>query len=99
MRNQPGGYWVAKDDPAAAGQAITGTAPVAALAGAALLSNGVSRLVNPYAVASWSDLLTTMRTSGPAEVTDLLRNLESERSQSAGQRRPPPDDATIAYCT
>ena len=100
MRNQPGGYWIAKDDPAAAGQAITGTAPVAALAGAALLSNGVSRLVNPYAVASWSDLLTAMRTSGPAEVIELLRNVESERSRSAGQRQqPPPDDATIAYCT
>lgn len=98
MRNQPGGYWIAKDDPAAAGQAITGTAPVAALAGAALLSNGVSRLVNPYQVASWSDLLTIMRTSGPAEVIDLLRNVESGRSRS-GQRQPaPPDDATIAYC-
>ncbi|MGI8700809.1 MAG: hypothetical protein ACR2JU_06330 [Nocardioidaceae bacterium] len=100
MRNQPGGYWIAKDDPAAAAQAITGTAPVAALAGAALLSNGVSRLVHPYAVASWTDLLTTLRASGPAEVIDLLRNVESERSRSAGQRQQPaPDDATIAYCT
>lgn len=28
---------------------------------------------------------TTMRTSGPAEVIDLLRNVESERSRSAGR--------------
>ncbi len=100
MRNQPGGYWIAKDDPAAAEQAITGTGPVAALAGAALLSNGVSRLVTPYAVTSWPDLLTTMRTSGPAEVIHLLRKVESEWSRSARQgQEPAPDDATIAYCT
>ncbi len=98
-RNQPGGYWIAKDDAAAAEQAVTGTVPATALAAAALLSNGVSRLVDPYAVASWSDLLTTMRTSGPVEVLDVLRRVEGDRPQGLGEQRPlRSDDATIAYC-
>ncbi len=47
-RNQPGGYWIAKDDPTAATQAVTGSVPLGQLNGAALLSNGASRIVDPY---------------------------------------------------
>jgi hypothetical protein len=39
-RNQPGGYWVAQDDPHAATEAVTGTVPLHDLNGVALLSNG-----------------------------------------------------------
>ena len=45
-RNQPGGYWVAKDDPHAATEAVTGTAQLHDLNGVALLSNGASRIVD-----------------------------------------------------
>jgi hypothetical protein len=48
-RNQPGGYWIAKDDPRAADEAVTGSRPLHDLDSVALLSNGASRIVSPYA--------------------------------------------------
>lgn len=41
-RNRPGGYWIAKDEPAAAVEAVTGSVPLASLTGVALVSNGVA---------------------------------------------------------
>lgn len=41
-RNQPGGYWIAKDDPHAAEEAVTGGRPLQDLDSVALLSNGAS---------------------------------------------------------
>lgn len=72
-RNQPGGYWIAKDDPLAAEQAVTGALHLAGLTQAALLSNGATRTVDPYALATWSTLLDLCRTNGPSEVLRLLR--------------------------
>lgn len=52
-RNKPGGYRVAKDDPQAAMEAVTGSVTVAELDGVALLSKGASRLVRSYGLATW----------------------------------------------
>jgi hypothetical protein len=90
-RNQPGGYWIAKDDPHAATQAVTGGVPLGQLYGAALLSNGASRVVDPYRLAEWPAVLDLMRTKGPDEVLRRVRQAET-----TGVRLP--DDATIAYC-
>src|SRR5262249_58968560 len=38
-RNQPGGFWLAAADPAAASQAVTGSEPIGTLSRAALLSD------------------------------------------------------------
>ncbi|MFG3709013.1 hypothetical protein ACGF7U_30390 [Micromonospora sp. NPDC047670] len=46
-RNRPGGYWIAKDDPRAAEEAVTGSLPLPDLGSVALLSNGASRIVSP----------------------------------------------------
>jgi Protein phosphatase 2C len=99
-RNQPGGYWIAKDDPLAAAQAITGSAPVQDLAGAALFSNGASRIVEPYRLADWPGTLNLLRSRGPAEIIRCVRDAEAGRC--AGSRHPATkvrDDATVAYCT
>jgi hypothetical protein len=99
-RNQSGGYWIAKDDPAAAAQALTGSEPLSDLAGAALLSNGASRIVDPYGLADWPAVLNLLRARGPAEIIRLVREAESGRSPRG--REPglkDPDDATAAYCT
>jgi Protein phosphatase 2C len=99
-RNQPGGYWVAKDDPRAAFQAVTGSRSVRDLSGAALLSNGASRIVDSYGLAAWPDVLDMLRGRGPSEIIRRVR--EAEADGSRGGRRPdatPPDDATVAYCT
>ncbi|MET7752114.1 hypothetical protein [Micromonospora sp. NPDC005367] len=91
-RNQPGGFWVAKDDPRAAEQAITGSCPAAGLAGAVLLSNGASRIVDRFALADWPEVLTVLASSGPAEIIRRVRQAEARHAV-------PADDATIAYCT
>ncbi len=57
-RNQPGGYWIAKDDPHAAEEAVTGSWSLRDLDRVALLSNGASRIVSPTTwptgPASWT---------------------------------------------
>jgi len=98
-RNQPGGYWIAKDDPHAATQAVTGSVPVGQLNGAALLSNGASRVVDPYCLAEWPAVLDLIRTKGPDEVIRRVRGAETEaRAAGSIPDTHRPDDATVAYC-
>jgi hypothetical protein len=87
-RNQPGGYWIAKDDPRAAAEAVTGSRPLADLA---LLSNGASRIVDPYGVTDWPGVWELLRADGPGEVIRRVR--EAEAFSGAAD----PDDATVAY--
>lgn len=97
-RNQPGGYWIAKDDPGAAAQARTGSFPVRELSGAALLSNGASRIVDPYGLAEWPAVLNRLHTSGPAEVIRRVRDAEANGSRRRRPATKVSDDATVAYC-
>ncbi|MCD4532574.1 protein phosphatase 2C domain-containing protein [Nocardioides sp. cx-169] len=96
-RNQPGGYWIAKDDPRAAMEAVTGWVPIEQLRGAALLSNGASRIVDPYQLCEWPTVLQLIRADGPHEI---LRRIREAEAAGAGSREGvgEPDDATIAYC-
>ncbi|WP_430502325.1 hypothetical protein ACQRWP_12130 [Micromonospora trifolii] len=96
-RNRPGGYWIAKDDPRAAREAVTGSRSLADLNGVALLSNGASRIVDPYGRTDWSGLLDLLRASGPAGVIARLRQAEAEATGGADAHSP--DDATVAHCT
>ncbi|MDI1464021.1 protein phosphatase 2C domain-containing protein [Catellatospora sp. KI3] len=91
-RNHPGGFWVAKDEPGAAAEAVTGSLPVTGLTAAALLSNGASRIADRYALADWPEVLSLLGTHGPAEVVDRVREAERRPGGAA------PDDATVAYC-
>jgi hypothetical protein len=91
-RNQPGGFWVAKDDPRAAEEAVTGSCPVSELAGAVLLSNGASRIVDRFRLAGWPEVMAVLAASGPAEVIRRVRQAEARHAV-------PADDATIAHCT
>ncbi|WP_237105614.1 integrase [Nonomuraea sp. MG754425] len=91
-RNRPGGFWVAKDDPRAADEAISGSRPISEVTGAALLSNGAGRLVDPFALAGWPEVLSVLASSGPAEIIRRVRAAEARHGVAA-------DDATIAYCT
>lgn len=91
-RNRAGGFWVAKDDPRAAYEAVTGSHPVAGLAGAALLSNGASRIVDTFGLTDWPGALALLASDGPAAVIDRVRVAEARRTVAA-------DDATVVYCT
>jgi Protein phosphatase 2C len=98
-RNRDGGYWVASANPAAASQALTGSVARAELRAAALLSDGASRLVDRFGLATWQAALKTLDTLGPEE---LLRQVRAaERSDPNGRRWPRGkayDDAAVAYC-
>jgi hypothetical protein len=99
-RNQPGGYWSAAADPAAAGEAITGSTHASGLAAVALLSDGVGRLADRYRIATWPQIAATLAEHGPGEVIRQLRNAEASDPQ--GQRWPRSkirDDATALYWT
>lgn len=95
-RNHAGGYWIAKDDPHAAQEAVTGSRPLRDLDSAALLSNGASRIVSPYALTSWPGLLELLGTRGPAEIIRRVRQAETRISHSPEAEVP--DDATVAHC-
>ncbi len=93
-RNRIGGYWIAKDDPTAARHAVTGRADLADLDAALVLSNGVSRLVDPYGTTTWNDLVGRARQQGPEGVIAEVRAAEQRLRPANG-----PDDATLAVCT
>ncbi|MET7947033.1 hypothetical protein [Micromonospora sp. NPDC005324] len=96
-RNQPGGYWIAKDDARAAREAINGSRSLADLFGVALLSNGASRIVNQYGRTDWSGVLDLLRATGPAGVIARVRQAEAEATGGADAHGP--DDATVAHWT
>ncbi|MFE7749620.1 integrase [Streptomyces sp. NPDC057428] len=91
-RNRPGGFWVAKDDPRAADEAITGSRPVSEVTGVALLSNGAGRIVDPFRLADWPEVMVTLAAVGPVGLVERVRRAEAHRAVTA-------DDATIAYCS
>jgi len=91
-RNQPGGFWLAKDDPRAADEAITGSCPISELNSAVLLSNGASRIVDRFRLTNWPGVMAVLASSGPAEIIHRVRQAEERHAVAA-------DDATIAHCT
>jgi len=91
-RNRPGGFWVAKDDPRAAEEAVTGSFPVSDVSGVVLLSNGASRIVDRFDLTDWPGAVALLASSGPAEIIHRVRRAEARHAV-------PPDDATITLCT
>jgi len=91
-RNHPGGIWVAKDDPRAADEAVTGRTPVGEVRSAVLLSNGASRVVDILGLTDWAGLVVDLASTGPAEVVRRVR--EAEQQQALAE-----DDASICLMT
>ncbi|MEU3887269.1 hypothetical protein [Streptomyces sp. NPDC029041] len=99
VRNTPEGYWVAAASPEAAQHAVTGTTRTRDVHSAAVLSDGVSRLVTEYGMATWSDVFATLLSGGPRELIEAVRKVEA--TDPSGLRWPrykSGDDATVAYC-
>ena len=84
-RNRRGGFWVAKDDPRAADEAITGSCPISELTGAALLSNGAARIVDPFRLADWPEVLDVLASCGPAEIIRRVRQEEVRHVGGSGR--------------
>ncbi|MER7503738.1 protein phosphatase 2C domain-containing protein [Nonomuraea pusilla] len=97
-RNRDGGFWVAATDPLAADQALTGTMPADRVRAAALLSDGASRLVDRFHLATWREALDTLDQHGPQDLITRVR--AAEHSDPHGERWPrgkTHDDATAAH--
>ncbi|MEV7530958.1 hypothetical protein [Streptomyces hydrogenans] len=98
-RNTPSGYWVAAGSPTAAAHAIVGTTAAENVHSAAVLSDGTSRLVTEYGMATWSEVFATLRTGGPRALIDNVREVEA--TDPTGRRWPrykSGDDASVAFC-
>jgi hypothetical protein len=89
-RNRPGGFWVASTSQAAAYEAVTATFPEDGIDTVALLTDGVTRLVERYG-HTWHGLVGELRTSGPEHVIGLVRDAERAAPAAHGK---PHDDAT-----
>lgn len=97
-RNAPGGFWVASTSTEAAHQAVTGSTPVDSLTSAALLSDGVTRLVERHGW-TWTQLLDTLTTDlGPQTVINAVRAADEQRDRLPTDRGKIHDDATAALC-
>jgi hypothetical protein len=97
-RNQPGGYWLAAADPAAAGHALTGSEPLAGLSAVALLSDGASRLADLFHLATWAQICAILTRDGPPGLIEQVRAAES--ADPRGERWPRGkihDDATAVF--
>jgi hypothetical protein len=99
--NRTGGYWIASTDPAAARHAVRGSVTRTGpdrLSRAALLTDGVSCVVDTYRLTDWKGLLDLADARGPDHVVALARSAEG--ADPEGGERPrlkPHDDATIVY--
>ena len=91
-RNQASGYWIAKDDPAAAAEAVTGTVPLDEVDSFALLSDGASRVVDPYGLLDWRAFMQVLHSTGPRALLRRLRQYEVGRTDG-----PPLDDASVTF--
>ncbi|MEU6808992.1 hypothetical protein ABZ920_08300 [Streptomyces sp. NPDC046831] len=99
IRNTPDGYWVAGASPEAAAHARVGSTPAEEVRAAAVLSDGASRLVTEYGMATWSEVFTMLRTGGPQELIAAVR--KAEATDPTGRRWPrykSGDDAAVAFC-
>ncbi|WP_406122280.1 hypothetical protein [Streptomyces sp. NBC_00989] len=99
VRNTAEGYWVAAADPEAAEHTLTGTTSLGEVHAAVVMSDGVSRLVNEYEMATWSEAFATLRAGGPRELIDTVRRVEA--TDPTGRRWPrykSGDDAAVAFC-
>jgi hypothetical protein len=98
-RNQPDGFWVASTDPTAAEHALADTAPRDGLQGAAVLSDGATRLVDRFGLLDWPSFLNVLAEQGPDAIIQQVR--AAEYSDPDAQRWPRGkrhDDASAAFC-
>ncbi|GAA2438745.1 hypothetical protein GCM10010421_31160 [Streptomyces glaucus] len=98
LRNRPDGFWIAGPDPLAAEHALTGTVALDSLASVTLLSDGATRLVDRFGLASWDEALAVLDSAGPDEL--IRRTREAEDSDPDGRRWPrgkAHDDATVLH--
>jgi hypothetical protein len=86
IRNVPGGYWAAADDPLAAREARCGSRSALEVTRLAILSDGASRPVDRFGLTAWPAVLRLLQDRGPAGLLQEVR--VAERSDPEGSRWP-----------
>lgn len=99
MRNQPGGYWVAQSDPAAARHARSDSVRAEEVRSALVLSDGAARAVVDFGALNWPELIAAGEKGGPQEIIQLTRQLEVQDAEGKKWRRYKQfDDASVILC-
>jgi 8-oxo-dGTP pyrophosphatase MutT (NUDIX family) len=98
VRNQPGGFWVAAADPAAAAEALTGSLPTDEIGTVGLYSDGITRLVERYSY-SWEQVFDLAARFGPRALVDAVREAEHADPAPDRWRGKRHDDATAIIAT
>lgn len=93
VRNQPGGFWVAAADAAAAYQSLTGVLPRREVQRVGLMSDGITRLVERYGW-TWADVFAHVDQHGPRSLVEAVRTAETDDPDPSRWRGKPHDDAT-----
>ncbi|GAA1991281.1 protein phosphatase 2C domain-containing protein [Catenulispora subtropica] len=96
LRNTDEGFWIASNRPEAAARAIVGGVPRAEVKRAALVTDGVTRLVERYG-RTWLDLLDRLDKHGPREVLADIR-AEELATPPGTYRGKAHDDVTAVFC-
>lgn len=95
LRNTYEGFWVASTRPEAADEAIVGNIPLTDVSRAALMTDGITRLVERYG-RSWLDLLERMEKQGPGRLVADVR--AEELAAPDAYRGKLHDDVTAVFC-
>lgn len=97
-RNQPGGYWVAAENPAVAVHAIQGVFPLDQVRRVAVLTDGAARIVELFELLDWPGVLNVLDQGGPTELIRRVRAIEAaDPACTRWARNKRSDDATAAY--
>lgn len=96
MRNVPGGFWCAQDDPAEAEHALTFSWPRDEVGMVAALSDGATRIVDQFGQLRWVDVADLLGRGDLDELLARTRSLEdSDPDASRWPRNKIHDDATV----
>jgi hypothetical protein len=96
LRNTDEGFWIASNRPDAADKALAGSVPLSDVARAALMTDGITRLVERYG-RSWLELLDRMDKYGPGQLVADVRAEELAAAPGA-YRGKLHDDVTAVFC-
>ena len=96
LRNTDEGFWIASNRPDAADKALAGSVPMRDVARAALMTDGITRLVERYG-RSWLDLVERMDKHGPRQLVADVRAEELAAAPGA-YRGKLHDDVTAVFC-
>jgi hypothetical protein len=97
-RNTDSGYWTAAADPNAASHALIGRLPMANLIRFAIMSDGAARIVKPFGLITWRQVLDDLSKSGPAAVIRRVRAAEAADPDGINwPRNKRNDDATVVF--